>query len=111
MKERFSGTSTKAFPEEQLNESTRRRRTEPLLVSGTSDVEFLFPWGWGELEGVANRADYDLLQHAEHSGQKLEYFEAKGPASNMCPLRLEPAAGATIRDGVSNGRLRRRTSE
>ncbi|MEZ5237484.1 MAG: hypothetical protein R2716_00455 [Microthrixaceae bacterium] len=36
--------------------------------SGTSDVEFLFPWGWDELEGIANRGDYDLRQHAEHSG-------------------------------------------
>ena len=43
--------------------------------SGTSDVEFTFPWGWGELEGIANRGDYDLTQHSTHSGQKLDYFD------------------------------------
>src|SRR5450432_1741887 len=43
--------------------------------SATSDVEYLFPIGWQELEGVANRGDFDLTQHAEHSGQKLEYVD------------------------------------
>src|ERR1700753_242204 len=43
--------------------------------AGTSDVEFLFPWGWGELEGIANRTDYDLRAHAEASGVRLEYFD------------------------------------
>ena len=62
--------------------------------SGTSDVEFLFPWGWGELEGVANRGDYDLLQHSEHSGQKLEYFD-QGTGERYTPHCIEPAAGAT----------------
>src|SRR3954463_6137509 len=43
--------------------------------SGTSDVEFLFPWGWDELEGIANRGDYDLTQHMNASGEKLDYFD------------------------------------
>jgi glycyl-tRNA synthetase len=62
--------------------------------AGTSDVEFLFPWGWGELEGIANRTDYDLKAHAEASGVKLEYFDQ---ASNerYVPYVIEPAAGAT----------------
>ncbi|MCU1399061.1 MAG: glyS [Acidimicrobiales bacterium] len=62
--------------------------------AGTSDVEFKFPWGWGELEGIAQRTDYDLKQHAQHSGQKLEYFDQ---ASNerYVPFVIEPAAGAT----------------
>ena len=46
--------------------------------TATADVEFLFPWGWDELEGIANRTDFDLKQHAEHSGTKLEYHD---PAS------------------------------
>ncbi len=62
--------------------------------SGTSDVEFLFPWGWGELEGIANRGDFDLTQHAEHSGQKLEYFD-QGSGERYVPHVIEPAAGAT----------------
>src|SRR5690606_10507921 len=43
--------------------------------SATSDVEYLFPWGWDELEGIANRGDYDLTQHATHSGERLDYFD------------------------------------
>ena len=62
--------------------------------SGTSDVEFLFPWGWGELEGIANRGDYDLRQHAEHSGHKLEYFD-QASGQRYVPHVIEPAAGAT----------------
>ena len=60
--------------------------------AGTSDIEFKFPWGWGELEGIAQRTDYDLKQHAEHSRQKLEYFDQ---ASNerYVPYVVEPAAG------------------
>ena len=42
---------------------------------GTTDVEFVYPWGWDELEGVANRGDYDLTQHANASGVALDYFD------------------------------------
>ena len=62
--------------------------------SGTSDVEFLFPWGWGELEGIANRGDYDLKQHAEHSGSKLEFYD-QAANERYTPHVIEPAAGAT----------------
>ncbi len=62
--------------------------------SGTSDVEFLFPWGWGELEGIANRGSYDLDQHSAHSGQKLEYFD-QAENRRYVPHVVEPAAGAT----------------
>src|SRR5688500_11572402 len=61
--------------------------------SGTSDVEYLFPIGWSELEGIANRGDYDLRQHAEHSGKKLEYFDS-GSGERYVPHVIEPAAGA-----------------
>jgi glycyl-tRNA synthetase len=62
--------------------------------SGTSDVEFLFPWGWDELEGIANRGDFDLTQHAEHSGERLEYFD-QASGERYVPHVIEPAAGAT----------------
>jgi glycyl-tRNA synthetase len=62
--------------------------------SGTSDVEFLFPWGWGELEGIANRGDYDLTQHATHSGEKLDFFD-QATNTRYVPHVIEPAAGAT----------------
>jgi glycyl-tRNA synthetase len=62
--------------------------------SGTSDVEFLFPWGWDELEGIANRGDFDLTQHASHSNTKLEYFDQQAN-ERYVPHVIEPAAGAT----------------
>ena len=62
--------------------------------SATSDVEFLFPWGWDELEGIANRGDYDLRCHAEHSGERLEFFDPP-TGVHYVPHVIEPAAGAT----------------
>jgi glycyl-tRNA synthetase len=61
--------------------------------SGTADVEYLFPIGWSELEGVANRGDFDLTQHAKHSGEKLEYVDG-GSGERYVPHVIEPAAGA-----------------
>ena len=59
----------------------------------TTDFEFLFPFGWGELWGVADRTDYDLTQHANHSGQPMEYFD---PETNekYIPYVIEPSLGA-----------------
>jgi glycyl-tRNA synthetase len=62
--------------------------------SGTSDIEFLYPWGWGELEGIAQRTDFDLTRHAEASGEKLEYFD-QATGERYVPHVVEPAAGAT----------------
>ncbi len=62
--------------------------------SATSDVEFLFPWGWDELEGIANRGDYDLTQHMKASGEKLDYFD-QATNTRYTPYVIEPAAGAT----------------
>jgi glycyl-tRNA synthetase len=61
--------------------------------SGTSDVEYLFPIGWSELEGIANRGDFDLGQHAQHSGEKLEYVDT-ATKERYVPHVIEPAAGA-----------------
>jgi glycyl-tRNA synthetase len=62
--------------------------------TGTADVEYRFPWGFDELEGIANRTDYDLTQHAEHSGERLEYFD-QASGERYVPHVIEPAAGAT----------------
>lgn len=62
--------------------------------AGTVDVEYDFPWGWDELEGIANRTDFDLKQHAEHSGQDLRYFDQEAN-ERYFPHVIEPAAGAT----------------
>jgi glycyl-tRNA synthetase len=60
--------------------------------AATSDIEYLFPMGWSELEGIANRTDYDLSRHAEFSGEKLEYFDQeKGEA--YVPYVIEPSVG------------------
>ena len=61
--------------------------------TATSDVEYLFPIGWSELEGIANRGDFDLKQHAEYSGEKLEYFD-QASGERYVPHVIEPAAGA-----------------
>ena len=59
----------------------------------TTDFEFLFPFGWGELWGVADRTDYDLTQHSNHSGEPMEYFD---PETNekYVPYVIEPSLGA-----------------
>ena len=64
---------------------------------GTADIEYKFPFtapGFGELEGIAHRCDFDLTAHQQHSGQKLEYFD---PVTNerYMPHVIEPAAGLT----------------
>ena len=55
-------------------------------------MEFEYPWGWGELEGIAQRTDYDLTRHAEFSGQKLEYFD-QASGERYVPYVVEPAGG------------------
>ncbi len=61
--------------------------------SGTSDVEYLYPIGWQELEGIANRGNFDLTQHAEYSRQNLEYVDT-ATGDRYLPHVIEPAAGA-----------------
>jgi glycyl-tRNA synthetase len=60
--------------------------------SATSDVEYDFPMGWSELEGIANRGDFDLTQHAKFSNEKLEYVDS-GSGERYVPHVVEPAAG------------------
>ncbi|GIU92310.1 MAG: glycine--tRNA ligase [Acidimicrobiia bacterium] len=62
--------------------------------AATVDIEYEFPWGWDELEGVANRTDYDLRQHSAHSGVDLRYFD-QDTGERFFPYVIEPAAGAT----------------
>ena len=60
--------------------------------SATSDIEYLFPIGWSELEGIANRGDFDLTQHTNASGTKLEWVDA-GTGERFVPYVIEPALG------------------
>jgi len=57
--------------------------------TATSDIEYLFPFGWGELGGIADRTDYDLGRHAEHSGRDLSYFDA-ATGERFIPYVIEP---------------------
>ncbi len=62
-------------------------------AKGCSDVEYEFPFGWSELEGVANRTDFDLRRHAESSGKDLSFFDEE-TRERFVPYVIEPAAGA-----------------
>ena len=90
--ERFEWYVRLGIPREML----RLRHHSPEELShystGTADVEFAFPWGWGELEGIANRTDYDLGAHAKASGQTLEYYDP-ATGERYVPHVIEPAAG------------------
>jgi glycyl-tRNA synthetase len=82
------------IPEEQLRLHEHAQEDLSHYSRGTTDVEFAFPWGWDELEGVANRGDYDLTQHANASGVALDYFD-QTTKERYTPFVIEPAAGAT----------------
>ena len=58
----------------------------------TTDIECKFAWGWGELEGIANRTDFDLSQHEQHSGRSLRYFDEETRES-VLPYIIEPSGG------------------
>ena len=58
----------------------------------TYDIEYLFPWGWGEIQGIANRTDFDLKAHSERSGHSLTYFD-QAENKRFTPYVVEPAAG------------------
>jgi glycyl-tRNA synthetase len=65
---------------------------------GTADIEYKFPFtapGFGELEGIAHRCDFDLTQHQSHSGTKMEYIDPDDPKNRYIPHVIEPAAGLT----------------
>jgi glycyl-tRNA synthetase len=61
--------------------------------AGTADIEYMYPWGWGELEGIANRTDFDLTKHGEFSGKDLTYFDQENDRRYV-PHVIEPSAGA-----------------
>ncbi len=92
--ERFRWYTDLGIPAEQLHLRHHDASELSHYSAGTADVEFLFPWGWDELEGIANRTDFDLLAHAAASGERLEYFD-QASGERYVPYVIEPAAGAT----------------
>ncbi|CAI8287868.1 MAG: Glycine--tRNA ligase [Acidimicrobiales bacterium AG-410-I20] len=93
-KERHNWYLNLGIPEDKLR--LREHEADELshYSAATADIEFLFPWGWDELEGVANRTDFDLNKHAEASGNRLEYHDPNSD-ERYTPYVIEPAAGAT----------------
>jgi glycyl-tRNA synthetase len=76
----------------RLREHTQAQRAH--YSRGTFDIEYRFPWDWGELEGIADRMDYDLGKHEEYSGEDLRYFD-EATKQHIRLEVIEPAAGAT----------------
>ena len=79
-----------------VNLRTRAHGADELAhyAAGAIDVEYRFPWGWDELEGIANRTDFDLRAHGEASGEDLRYYDDQTD-ERFFPYVIEPAAGAT----------------
>jgi glycyl-tRNA synthetase len=92
--ERLAWYKRFGIPDDKLRLREHEKEELSHYAAATADVEFLFPWGWGELEGVANRTDYDLRAHAKASGERLEYFD-QATGERYVPYVIEPAAGAT----------------
>ena len=77
-------------------ENLRLRRHDPdelaHYAKDTYDIEYKFPWGWGELEGIANRTDFDLRSHAKPTGQDLTFFD-EDSKEHVFPYVIEPSGG------------------
>ncbi len=80
--------------EENLRIRPHGREELAHYAATCSDLEYRFPWGWDELEGIANRTDYDLKAHTQHSGVDLRYFDETAD-ERFFPYVIEPAAGST----------------
>jgi glycyl-tRNA synthetase len=91
--ERYRWYTSLGIPEEKLRLRPHDADELSHYSIGTSDVEFLYPWGWGELEGIAQRTDFDLRQHSQFSGQDLSFYDQEND-NRYLPYVVEPAAGA-----------------
>ena len=80
------------IPRQKLNVLTVPDEDRAFYSKGTYDIEYDFPFGWQELEGVAYRTDYDLSQHQKASGKSLEYFDEQ-TKQKFIPHVVEPSAG------------------
>ena len=92
VKERFDWYLKLGVGEENLRLRQHGKSELAHYAKDCYDVEYLFPMGWSELEGIANRGDFDLVQHARHSGKSLSYFDEEA-AEHYTPYVIEPSAG------------------
>ena len=82
------------IPEEKLRLREHKENELAHYASKTVDIEFDYPWGWGELEGIANRGSFDLSSHENFSGKDLSYFDSE-TNEKIAPVVIEPAGGLT----------------
>ena len=82
------------IPEEKLRLREHEDNELAHYASKTVDIEFDYPWGWGELEGIANRGSFDLSSHESTSGKDLSYFDSE-TNEKIAPVVIEPAGGLT----------------
>ena len=82
------------IPEKKLRLREHEENELAHYASKTVDIEFDYPWGWGELEGIANRGSFDLSSHESASGKDLSYFDSE-TNEKIAPVVIEPAGGLT----------------
>ncbi len=93
VKERFDWYVRFGIKKENLRLREHGKDELAHYAKSCHDVEYLFPMGWSELEGIANRTDFDLKQHTEYSGKDLQYFD-ETTKEQYIPYVIEPSAGA-----------------
>ncbi len=92
VKERFDWYIRLGIRKEKLRLRQHSKDELAHYAKDCYDIEYLFPMGWSELEGIANRGDYDLTQHAKHSGRDLSYYDGESN-ERYIPYIIEPSAG------------------
>jgi len=92
VKERFDWYAKLGIKEENLRLRQHGKDELAHYAKDCYDVEYLFPMGWSELEGIANRGNYDLTQHAKYSGKELSYYDGES-SERYVPYVIEPSAG------------------
>jgi len=92
LEERFNWYVKLGIKKENLKLRQHMKRELAHYAKECYDIEYLFPMGWAELEGIANRGDFDLVQHAKYSGKNLTYFDEE-TNERITPYIIEPSAG------------------
>lgn len=93
LNERFQWYINLGMSKERLRLREHAKDELAHYAKGCYDIEYYFPMGWSELEGVANRTDFDLKRHMEYSGQRMDYFDQE-TNEHYVPYVIEPSAGA-----------------
>lgn len=93
IKQRFQWYLDLGLTEERLRLREHEKDELAHYAKGCYDIEYFFPMGWSELEGIANRTDFDLTQHSKYSGQRMDYFDQEAN-EHYIPYVIEPSAGA-----------------